>query len=140
VTAEYKTIKGVGNKVQVINSETYFFFGRRFTHTVKGLAKMNGEGKLRVSFDPFRWFYGDYWVLYKTDNVMYVGSSSSSFGWILTKEPDTNIGTLLDWMEENNIDLSKFQPVAQETRRPPNKLKKRGRWDVGGEEEGLLPL
>ena len=58
---------------------------------ITGSAKLAGDGKLEIRFDPFpaNLFPGDYWVLWinKSYTKAIVGSPDRKFLWLLSKDP-----------------------------------------------------
>jgi apolipoprotein D and lipocalin family protein len=58
---------------------------------ITGSAKLVGEGKLEVRFDPFpaNLFSGDYWILWINERYTraIVGSPDRKFLWLLSKDP-----------------------------------------------------
>lgn len=58
--------------------------------TAEGIARIEGPGKLSVTFTPWLPFArGDYWVLYLTPgyDVAVVGNPDGRTGWILARSP-----------------------------------------------------
>lgn len=58
----------------------------------KGLAKIvdeNSNAKLKVSFDPFKLFYGPYWILELQEdyNWVLVGAPDRESLWVLSRTP-----------------------------------------------------
>jgi len=89
---------------------------------ITGKAKIpnpKDSGKLRVSF--FLFFYSDYYVLeLDKENYAYalVGSSSSTYLWILSRTPQLSkviIDELLRKAEKRGFDVSKLIWVEQST-------------------------
>ena len=61
------------------------------TTRITGSAKLVGDGKLKVRFDPFpaNLFSGDYWVLWVNESYTraIVGSPDRKYLWLLSKDP-----------------------------------------------------
>jgi len=91
----------------------------------EGKAKFAGDrdtGHLKVSF--FLFFYGDYKIL-KLDKDHYqwalVGSATSSYLWILGREPQMDNDIYQDLLKEattRGYDLSKLEKVPQKDTSP----------------------
>jgi len=117
VIAEYSLKKN--GKVKVVNSGYKGSLSGRFRKAM-GKAKLAGAenvGHLKVSF--FLFFYSDYYVL-ELDTVNYeyalVGSSSSNYLWILSRNPHMSENTyqmLLDKAKERGYNLEKLIKVEQ---------------------------
>ena len=75
----------------------------------KGLAKIvdsKSFSKLKVSFDPFRLFYGPYWILGLAQDYSWalVGSPDRSSLWILSRTPEISVDTE-NFIKNKAIDL-----------------------------------
>ncbi|WP_318527326.1 lipocalin family protein [Ruegeria aquimaris] len=90
--------------------------------TAEGVARVEGPGKLSVTFVPWLPFArGDYWVLYIDGGytVAAIGTPRGKTGWILAREP--RIGADMRARAEaaltaNGYDTSKLIDVAQDPR------------------------
>lgn len=93
VSATY-TDEGRG-KIGVFNEGTDETNGQ--VKSIKGVAKIKGPGRLKVSF--FRPFYAPYYIIALNENYSYalVGSPNRKYLWILARAPelDEKIITLL---------------------------------------------
>ncbi|NWH08000.1 MAG: lipocalin family protein [Alphaproteobacteria bacterium] len=63
----------------------------------KGTARIvdsTSNAKLKVSFDPFGWFEGDYWIIGLAENYEWalVGEPSGRYLWILARTPRIDAG------------------------------------------------
>ena len=81
-----------------------------------GEAKVNGPGKLGVTF--FKPFYGDYYImaLDKDYQWVLVGSPSRDFLWILAREPELSediIEKLTNGAANAGFDVSRLERMTQ---------------------------
>ena len=119
VTAEY-SMKSE-NTINVVNTcykET--LDGKK--KSAKGVAKIVGTGKLKVSFVPIpilsNLTSGDYWVIYvdKDYSLAIVGEPKRKYGWILSRTPSINEqkkNKAIGILEKNGYTYSKFETVLQ---------------------------
>lgn len=113
VTALYRLRDDGG--IEVINRGIDSGTGRE--KIVHGKAKLSAEpGRLQVSF--FWFFYADYDVLELDSNYQWavVGSSSSKYLWVLSRQPQLPTATLnhiLNLIEKQGYDADKLLFVDQ---------------------------
>jgi apolipoprotein D and lipocalin family protein len=112
VTANY-TLKENG-KIKVLN-DGYNTKKGKYEKAV-GEAKVNGPGKLGVSF--FKPFYGDYYImdLDKDYQWVLVGSPSRDYLWILARTPQISeelITELSKKAEDAGFDISRLERMEQ---------------------------
>lgn len=86
--------------------------------TAEGVARVEGPGKLSVTFVPWLPFArGDYWVLHLEPDysLAVVGEPSGKWGWILARKPKVSKAALdraHAAMTRMGYDLSKLEYVA----------------------------
>jgi len=113
--AEYTLLKD--GRIQVVNS----------CKTKNGVSQATGvawvtdptnSAKLKVSFVPifkyFKWFGGDYWILYVDPDYQFavVGDPSRKYLWLLARKPsvsDTTYQKFLTVATENGFDVSQIK-------------------------------
>jgi lipocalin len=113
VTANY-TLKENG-KIKVLN-DGYNTKKGKYEKAV-GEAKVNGPGKLGVSF--FKPFYGDYYIMELDEDYQWVlvGSPSRDYLWILARTPQISeeLTTELSKRAENaGFDISRLERMEQQ--------------------------
>lgn len=87
--------------------------------TAKGRARVEGAGKLSVTFVPWLPFArGDYWVLYLDDaySVAAIGAPKGSTGWILARSPQIGAGAFeaaSAALARNGYDVERLMMVPQ---------------------------
>ena len=112
VTANY-TLKENG-RIIVLNSG--FNTKKNKQQDAIGEAKVNGPGKLGVSF--FKPFYGDYYIMALDEDYQWVlvGSPSRDFLWILAREPQVSedlITNLSKIATSRGFDVSRLERMPQ---------------------------
>ena len=112
VTATY-TLKDNG-RITVFNSGFNTKKGKQ--QDAIGEAKVNGPGKLGVSF--FKPFYGDYYIMALDQDYQWVlvGSPSRDFLWILAREPQVSeelITRLSAIATDRGFDVSRLERMKQ---------------------------
>lgn len=122
VTANYSMQKN--GKIKVINSGYKGSLDGTYSEAV-GKAKIpdavNNPAKLKVSF--FLFFYGDYYVmeLDKDYEWAVIGSSSDSYLWILSRQPQMGeelYSELLERLKKRGYDVSILNKVEQKASKP----------------------
>ena len=113
VTANY-TLKENG-KIKVLN-DGYNTKKGKYQKAV-GEAKVNGPGKLGVSF--FKPFYGDYYIMELDEDYQWVlvGSPSRDYLWILARTPQISeelITELSKKAEDAGFDISRLERMEQQ--------------------------
>ena len=113
VTANY-TLKENG-KIKVLN-DGYNTKKGKYEKAV-GEAKVNGPGKLGVSF--FKPFYGDYYIMELDEDYQWVlvGSPSRDYLWILARIPQISeelITELSKKAENAGFDISRLERMEQQ--------------------------
>jgi lipocalin len=113
VTANY-TLKENG-KIKVLN-DGYNTKKGKYEKAV-GEAKVNGPGKLGVSF--FKPFYGDYYIMELDEDYQWVlvGSPSRDYLWILARTPQISeelITELSKKAENAGFDISRLERMEQQ--------------------------
>jgi len=113
VTANY-TLKENG-KIKVLN-DGYNTKKGKYEKAV-GEAKVNGPGKLGVSF--FKPFYGDYYIMELDEDYQWVlvGSPSRDYLWILARTPQISeelITELSKKAEDAGFDISRLERMEQQ--------------------------
>ena len=113
VTANY-TLKENG-KIKVLN-DGYNTKKEKYEKAV-GEAKVNGPGKLGVSF--FKPFYGDYYIMELDEDYQWVlvGSPSRDYLWILARTPQISeelITELSKKAENAGFDISRLKRMEQQ--------------------------
>ena len=113
VTANY-TLKENG-KIKVLN-DGYNTKKGKYEKAV-GEAKVNGPGKLGVSF--FKPFYGDYYIMELDEDYQWVlvGSPSRDYLWILARTPQISeelITELSKRAENAGFDISRLERMEQQ--------------------------
>jgi len=113
VTANY-TLKENG-KIKVLN-DGYNTKKGKYEKAV-GEAKVNGPGKLGVSF--FKPFYGDYYIMELDEDYQWVlvGSPSRNYLWILARTPQISeelITELSKKAEDAGFDISRLERMEQQ--------------------------
>jgi len=113
VTANY-TLKENG-KIKVLN-DGYNTKKGKYEKAV-GEAKVNGPGKLGVSF--FKPFYGDYYIMELDEDYRWVlvGSPSRDYLWILARTPQISeelITELSKKAENAGFDISRLERMEQQ--------------------------
>jgi lipocalin len=113
VTANY-TLKENG-KIKVLN-DGYNTKKGKYEKAV-GEAKVNGPGKLGVSF--FKPFYGDYYIMELDVDYQWVlvGSPSRDYLWILARTPQISeelITELSKKAENAGFDISRLERMEQQ--------------------------
>ncbi|MDW4548589.1 lipocalin family protein [Defluviimonas sp. D31] len=87
--------------------------------TAKGVARIEGPGKLSVTFVPWLPFArGDYWVLYLDADysLVAIGTPRGKTGWILARQPMISAeqrSRAEAALRRNGYDTSKLIDVAQ---------------------------
>lgn len=113
VTAEYALRDD--EKISVKNSCTRD--GK--VDVANGVARIEGEGKLGVTFTPWLPFlWGDYWIMGRKDyDIAVIGNPGGSSGWILAREPKISTQDR-QWAEsvftDNGYSLEALESVTQE--------------------------